>query len=188
MKLFKKLAATALVLVSGFGFATSAAAELMTNGDFEAKEAGWVNENLVHTAVYGHVPYGTYALYFGCVGRLCSTYQTIATTAGASYIFSFDYGSNGSMPSEFLASFDGVNVFHTMNGGSTSPGFLHKSFTVLATGASTLVKFRGRNDPNFIALDNVSVVQSSGTVPEPGSIALLLAGLGGLGFINRRKV
>ena len=189
MKLLKRLVATALFLISGLGFAGSASAELITNGDFETGNTnGWINsDNFVSGNLSGFQAFGANALYFGCVTQLCSTFQTIATTADARYIFSFDYGSSGDT-NAFFARFNGSDVFHTLNDGSTQFGFTHQSFTVFATGASTDVEFIGFNNPSYQALDNVSVIENTGTVPEPGSIALLLAGLAGLGFVKRRSI
>lgn len=186
MKLSKKMIA---VLATTACFATSASAELITNGGFETGDLnGWTTGNFVTTNFDGYVTSGNYSLYMGCVGDLCSTSQTIATTAGASYTFSFDYGSDGAQPNEFIARFGGVDVFHTVNDPTnTRPGFMHESFTVLASSTSTLVEFLGRNDPAYQALDNVSVVPAASVVPEPGALALLLAGLAGLGLSKRRK-
>jgi hypothetical protein len=169
MTSFRKFLATAVVMASCF-YATSASANLVTNGDFETGDTtGWgssaAGSNYVDTAFDGYTVSGNYALFMGCVRQLCGNTQTIATTAGATYNFSFDYGSDGRIPNQFIANFGGVTVFSTLNDTtSTQPGFAHESFILTATGPATLIEFLGRNDPTWQALDNVSVM----AVPTPG--------------------
>jgi hypothetical protein len=179
----------ASALVSGL-YATSASAELITNGGFESGDlAGWTvsatENNYVGSSELDYVPFGTYALYMGCVDNLCSTSQAIATTAGQRYIFSFEYGSDGETPNEFIANFGSATLFHRTDDASiTMPGFQHHSFTVVATGASTVVEFLGANPNGFLALDNVSV---EALVPAPGSIELFMAGIAAFGLSCRAK-
>lgn len=183
MKFMNRLVAASIVLASGL-YATTASAGLIVNGAFETGNlAGWTishwENNYVDVADNDFVPFGSYALYTGCVENLCSTSQAIATTPGSSYVFSFEYGNDGHTPSEFMAIFNGISLFHSLHDDvATAPGFAQKSFNVVATGASTSVEFLATNPNGFFALDNVSVA----AVPEPGALALLLAGLAGLGI------
>ena len=182
---------SALVALAIFSFTGIANANLITNGDFETGDfSGW-NTNLsfydfVQSNFDGYNPEGSFAAYFGCLKASCGKInQTIATTPGAHYTFSFLYGSDGSTPNEFIANFDGVTVFNTVDDlTDTRPRFVAESFTVTATGPTTLVEFIGRNVPHYQALDNVSVTTA---VPEPENYAMLMAGLGVMGFIARRR-
>jgi hypothetical protein len=165
----------------------AANANLVTNGDFEAGDAGWTQNNFTRGAFDGFTPFGTTALYGGCVGRLCSTSQTITTVAGQTYLFSFEYGSDGNAPNEFIALFGGQTVFHTINDSlNTRPGYALESFLVTANSASTVIDFQIRNDPTYQSVDNVSV-EIANSVPEPGTLALMGLGLAGLAGARRRK-
>ena len=53
------------------------------------------------------------------------------------------------------------------------------SFTLTATGASTVLQFSGRENPAWYLLDNVSVTGARRSYPEPSSLTLL--GIGALG-------
>ena len=51
---------------------------------------------------------------------------------------------------------------------------MHYSFTVQATGSSTVIEFSYRDDPGYLSLDDVSVTGSisAQSVPEPSSAVL----------------
>jgi hypothetical protein len=108
--------------------------------------------------------------------------QTIATTPGAAYDFSFwlaTDGSPGGGPSDFSASFGADQVLDLTN----SPGFRYRlaDFTVTAAATSTMISFVGFSEL-FWLVDDVSVTPA----PEPAGLALFAAGLLGLGAARRR--
>lgn len=118
--------------------------------------------------------------------------QTFDTVAGVTYNVSFDVGfgpdsnsTGGSMGHPVLnSSVDvGLNgVYNTFS--SAADGWANKSFTFTATGASTTLSFKtGDTYSEYVGLDNVSV----NAVPEPETYAMMLAGLGALGFVGRRR-
>jgi hypothetical protein len=80
-----------------FSFSGIVNANLITNGDFETGDfSGWIFNGSVYDFVQssfdGYSPEGSYSAYFGCVEGSCGGInQTIATTPGASYTFSFLY-------------------------------------------------------------------------------------------------
>lgn len=193
MKTIHRLAAG---LFASALFATSASAGLIENGGFETGNlTGWnvsetINNYVGDVNETDFIPFGAFALFIGCVDNLCSTSQAITTTPGKSYIFSFEYGNDGQTPNEFIANFGNTTVFHRLDDRfDTTPGFTHESFTVFATDATTMVEFLGRNTQGFLALDNVSVEEAGigDPVPEPGALALLLAGVVGF-WLSRRTM
>jgi hypothetical protein len=115
--------------------------------------------------------------------------QTISTSAFQSLALSFSYAPRAGVASNS----DPIQVFWndkslgivSANGTSTS-GWMELSFDVKANEYGLgVLKFAatGVSDSFGGSLDNVSVT----AVPEPGSSAMLLAGLGILGAISRRR-
>lgn len=118
--------------------------------------------------------------------------QTFDTVAGTTYTVSFDVGfgpdsnsTGDSMGHPVLnSSVDvGLNgVYNTFS--SAANGWATKSFTFTANSASTTLSFKTSDTySEYVGLDNVSV----NAVPEPETYAMMLAGLGALGFLARRR-
>jgi hypothetical protein len=63
------------------------------------------------------------------------------------------------------------------------------SLAFTATGATTAISLAGAGQTNFqyLGLDNVSVDLVNGTVPEPGSQALVILALVGAGAVTARR-
>jgi len=59
------------------------------------------------------------------------------------------------------------------------------TFNVVGTGSDTIA-FSFRNDPSYYNLDNISV-SAVAPVPEPATWAMMLVGLGAIGFMARRR-
>jgi hypothetical protein len=173
--------AVAMTLAVGLS-ATAVRADLVVNGGFEDGPAdfnpppGWNGSGaFVADSSFDEGPHtGNNAAFFGAVGGLDSISQDLATTAGASYTFSFWLASDGGLPNQFVANWDGTDVLNQTD--IPSGPYIFFSFDVTASGATTTITFSGRNDPTWLALDDVSVTPRS--VPEPGSlIALTIGGL-----------
>lgn len=188
--------AIALLAFCTVGLAYADSNNLVTNGSFEtgdfsgwtlSGDTGFVGVCDVSTCPGNFAPEdGTYAAYFGPVGDTATISQTVATTPGDTYALSF-YLANpvGGTPNYFQVSF-GNSSFSFTNFG-VAFGWQEFTLTTVATGSQTPLSFTFRNDPSYWFLDNVSVQQAGGTVPEPGTLVLFGTGLLGIVGLARRK-
>lgn len=201
----KKIIAASLL---AFAAAGASAAELVTNGGFENGGAGWDS-----TATVGFAPISAYinccgidgntypaangvaAAFFGW-GQMAggTLFQDLTTVANQTYTVNFSYGaisgsalqtltveaSNG----QTLLGSLGVSAYGTTNQAALVSPY---SFSFIATGTSTRLLFRDTSlttDNTDALIDNVSVAAA---VPEPETYAMLLAGLGLMGLVARRR-
>ena len=218
--------ATYLLLVFALA-AVEARADLITNGSFENTGGtfvgdanhvdlllsgstaipGWTTINGVPTAwLQNGNPYGISASNgtffldltgytdFGTYGGVM---QTFATTAGTSYVVTFDLGYGGDSgafggPVKVTASAAGTSATFTSASGTPNPAVWDtETFTFMATSATTTLDLVGLSTAGgeYIGLDNVSVAESgvgAPSVPEPGTLALVLTGMSFMGGVARR--
>jgi hypothetical protein len=159
-------------------------------GDF----SGWTRSgNLgatgVETSSDGFVANsGTYFALLGPVGSNGFLSENLATTAGATYQLQWYLGSDGGTPNDFSAIVNGVTLFSANNLPDTRPAYLDYIYSFAATGPTTTLTFGFRNDPSYLALDDISVTQVAGTTPEPSSIMLFASALMALGGSIKRKL
>jgi hypothetical protein len=103
---------------------------------------------------------------------------------GMTYLLSFDLAGSqrGTLAETVHVNFGSAAATYTLD--STSLFSTHAlSFTPVANGTYSLSYLDVSGDNRGLFLDNVSVA----AVPEPKTYAMLLAGLGLLGFAARRK-
>ena len=111
---------------------------------------------------------------------------TFVGTAG-NYVLTFDLGRLLSRtPASVEVVIDGVSTTRTNSGAAGGNVMDWKSFSVpFVSDGSTTITFLGSavsgGNNGLIGLDNVAVV------PEPGTYAMLLAGLAAVGFVARRR-
>lgn len=113
--------------------------------------------------------------------------QAFSTTPGYEYTVRFHLGSSNAWgrPSALTVSAAGQSATFT---GATAGGtndWQPFSFVFVADSAVSTLRFVGASGVNYIGLDNISAAVTA--VPEPASVALLLAGMATIGAMYRRR-
>jgi len=176
-------AAFAQNLINNGSFETGDFTGWTTGGNFEATEV--VSGSFY---VYTGGQQGNFYAVLGPVGSDGTLSQTFNDVAGQQYTFSFWLAAVGDNPSDFTATWDGSQAISLTN---PNTGGIYQQYSFIETGTGTdTITFAFRDDPAYIALDNVSVTQNGGggTVPEPSSFLLMGSGVLGLAGVIRRKL
>ena len=200
---FQKIASVAVVALAAL--ASNAHAELVTNGSFESYVLGPVSGfqtiNAGSNALTGwtigatsvDIVNGNYGAVSGNSIDMLGTpgpgflSQFLDTVIGQMYVLKFDMssnrgGDNDAAGKALTVSALGNTASQTFS--ALAPGVSQQSYSFVANSASTLLSFSsGPSGYSGSVLDNVSVT----AVPEPETYALMLAGLGLMGAIARRR-
>lgn len=116
-------------------------------------------------------------------------HQLLNTVVGQTYELSFDLSGNlfGAPTVKNMSvnvGSDGLYSFDTTGHSTSNMGWNRYTTTFVATSTATTLSFASSVSGNAgPALDNISVT----AVPEPGTYAMFLAGLGLIGTIARRR-
>ncbi|HNH34930.1 MAG TPA: FxDxF family PEP-CTERM protein [Rhodocyclaceae bacterium] len=114
--------------------------------------------------------------------------QTIATTAGQAYDLSFWYSPRPGTgdTNDIQVFWNGVQLGATLAGvGGAAHNWTQHGFTVIGTGSDVLTfAAAGVSDSYGGSLDQVALTAA---VPEPETYAMMLAGLGLMGAVARRR-
>ena len=204
MKRARHLAATLLgALLAG----PASAQNLVANPGFESGDfTGWtltgetrpdhsfVSDEDTYPGWNEWLPHGgdSFAA-LGAIGADLSLSQTLATSPGESYVFTFYLGSDGEAPNELTARWNGSVVFartnepetpgHDLIHGPAAAAYARYAFVAVATGPTTTIQLDSRNRDGWWALDDVSVTP----LPEPSGLALSGAGLLAVGGCHARR-
>jgi len=138
---------------------------LVENGGFETGDfTGWdlfggdtKDNDVTNVEINGIAPHsGNYYAELGSAGSLSYLSQTLATTAGESYVLSLWLNSpDGLAPNQFEVLWNGTTLFNQTNLPAT--GWTNLQFVVAATVTNTVLEFGFRDDPSILGLDDVSV-------------------------------
>jgi hypothetical protein len=167
---------TAVVLVL-LAVASSANANLVTNGGFEAGSlSDWgvtaAPQSILTVAgpLYGAgVHSGAFAAQFAAPGCCDDTItQTIVPTIhGVTYELTFWLAQNGqNFRNDFSVSWDGQTLLDLVN--VPAFGYTEYAYIVTAMAPGATLRFAGRNGSGWYGLDDVSVTEAQQTVQGPG--------------------
>ena len=135
-------------LVQNGGFETGSLSSWTQSGNTNFTDVASGDTNIVLSGQYGAV--------LGPSGSLGYLSQSLPTLPGQNYLLSLWLDSpDGQTPNEFLVSWNGSTLFDQTN--LAGVGWTNLIFSVAATASNTFLELGFRDDPSYLALDDVSV-------------------------------
>ena len=179
---------SSVALAPALATSSAQALNLIVNEGFETGDfTGWTTgaNSFPMSIVTSPVESGIYAAQIAGFSNNPDTLsQTVADTAGQSYVLSFSRYVNDGAPTVSLnVSWNGNSVFSELNPATVD---IYQTFAlnVVGSGSDALI-FTSANDPSTTYLDNVSLTPTA-TTPLPSTWLMLLSGFVGLGFFAYR--
>ena len=142
---------TSLQLVQNGGFETGAFTNYWTlSGNWSGNMSVSPGGTFAHSGAYG--------VKAGPSGSLAYLSQSLRTMPRQSYVVSLwlDSPAANQFPNEFSVAWNGTNLFDQTD--LPKLGWTNLQFTVAATATNTVLQFGFRDDPDFLGLDDVSVL------------------------------
>ena len=186
----KKIVFAALAAMSLNVYATGT--EYIVNGTFDnyssdnINAVGWtVTADNGYFSADGNVYFQYYdgVYHEGSPSATGETLSQVITGAKGAMVLSFDLSANTAGTGFETTLWNGKTQMSVVTNDGLA--LTHYAFNVLATGNDTL-EFIGQNNTDYNMLSNVSL-RAVTAVPEPETWGMLLAGLGLVGGIARRK-
>jgi hypothetical protein len=163
----------------------------------------WGPNNGANNGLTGSPTGGNFAGADGAFWVAPITQTITGLVVGQTYELSFDwaaaqqYGYDGDTTSQWTASLGSQSfstaVYNLPNHGFS--GWMHETYTYTATATTEVLSFLATGTPNglppFALLDGVSLTATNSpaavsAVPEPETLAMMLAGLAAIGTTARR--
>ena len=117
--------------------------------------------------------------------------QTVGTAIGGLYTLTFYFGSDTALyggPESIKVTAGSASQVFSLTAPTNVSTWTQETFSFTATAATTTITLLGTDGYSDIGLDNVDLEGSAvAAVPEPGSYALMLAGLGVIATLARRR-